>query len=55
MQVFVELLAGLGAALWAGLWAFPGQPWRARPRLEANPEGGRADLSDITAVIPARD
>ncbi|MEF8794413.1 glycosyltransferase [Thiohalorhabdus sp.] len=55
MQILIELVAGLGAAVWVGLWAFPGQPWRARPRLEADSEMAGADLSDITAVIPARD
>lgn len=55
MQVAIELVIGFGAALWVGLLAFPGHPWRPRPRLEAEPEGGQADLSDVTAVIPARD
>lgn len=56
MQVVIELAIGFGAALWVGLLAFPGQPWRARPRLEAEPKkGDQADLSDVTAVIPARD
>lgn len=43
-----------GLVVWIGVLCLPWRPWMLRERLE--PAGGNAarDLSDITAVIPAR-
>ena len=49
-------LALPGVVFWAGLLLLPWQPWRTRESLDA--AGGAdsdEDLSDITALIPARD
>ena len=52
------LLVGSAFALlaWLCVLAAPHQPHRVRERLEAKPElDGFADLSSVTALIPARD
>jgi hopene-associated glycosyltransferase HpnB len=52
------LLVGSAFALlaWLCVLAAPHQPHRVRERLEAEPElDGIADLSSVTALIPARD
>jgi hopene-associated glycosyltransferase HpnB len=42
--------------IWVGILIAPWQPWRTRERLEPDPDGSVVlDLSDITAVVPARD
>lgn len=47
-------LALSGALLWAGILLLPWCPWRAREVLDAGTTADRVDLSDITALIPAR-
>ena len=42
-----------GVLLWAVVMALPWQPWRVRERLEASADPA-ADLSDVTALVPAR-
>ena len=60
------LWAALTLAIWLGLLCLPFQPWRTRERLDsARPRAGtdpyarvgdlNADLSDVCAVVPARD
>ena len=53
------MLAALTVAatlVWVGILIAPWLPWSTRERLEANPDGGvLPDLSDITAIVPARD
>ena len=43
-----------GVILWTGILALPWLPWRNRETLEADNDGGNADLSDVTVLIPAR-
>ena len=43
-----------GVILWAVILALPWQPWRNRETLEADNDGGNADLSGVTVLIPAR-
>ena len=53
MLIALTLAATL---IWVGILLAPWQPWRTRERLEPDPGGGAVpDLSDITAVVPARD
>jgi hopene-associated glycosyltransferase HpnB len=54
MFALVISLAALAA--WAGVLLLPWQPHRTRERLEAAPPGDSPeDLSDVTALVPARD
>ena len=43
-----------GVILWTGILALPWLPWRNRETLEADNDGGNADLSDVTVLVPAR-
>jgi hopene-associated glycosyltransferase HpnB len=53
MLIALTLAATL---IWVGILLAPWQPWRTRERLEPDPDGSAVtDLSDITAVVPARD
>ncbi|MFQ5668440.1 MAG: glycosyltransferase [Candidatus Binatia bacterium] len=45
----------LGAALWLGVLVLPWFPWLIRERLEPTELPHPPALSDVTAVIPARD
>jgi len=49
------LIGAIPALAWLGVLLAPWQPWRTRERLDAPQVEGRADLSDVTVVIPARD
>jgi len=49
------LFAALAAGLWLVVLGLPGRPWGTRERLEARRPSDSRDLSDVTAVIPARD
>jgi hopene-associated glycosyltransferase HpnB len=40
--------------MWGTLLALPWRPWGTRERLEADPTAVDVDLSDVTALIPAR-
>jgi hopene-associated glycosyltransferase HpnB len=46
-------LLGLAAALWLVILLLPWRPWQTRELLEAD-ASCNADLSDVTALIPAR-
>jgi hopene-associated glycosyltransferase HpnB len=43
-----------GAAIWFGILLLPWRPWDTREVLEAGALPGEENLSDITALIPAR-
>ncbi len=43
-----------GAAIWFGILLLPWRPWDTREVLEAGVLPGEENLSDITALIPAR-
>lgn len=44
------------AVIWLGLLCLPFQPWRVRESLDAESEtGDSSDLSDVRALVPARD
>jgi len=44
------------AVLWTAVLAVPWRPWSTRERLDADPaKPGDDDLSQVTAVVPARD
>lgn len=58
MQTAILLLSAAGAAVWVGRLLLPWRPWLCRETLEPLPEpltGIGRDLTDVTAVIPARD
>ncbi|MFP3869748.1 MAG: glycosyltransferase [Syntrophobacteria bacterium] len=44
----------VGAAIWLGILLSPWRPWSTRESLNAASAFYRADLSDITVLIPAR-
>ncbi|QAU25523.1 glycosyltransferase [Dyella sp. M7H15-1] len=46
--------ASLPALMWVGLLLAPWRPWSTRERIEADPQAGSVDLSEITVLIPAR-
>ncbi len=48
------ILALVAAFIWLGLLAQPWLPWLMRERFEAAAGDTRADLSDVTVLIPAR-
>jgi len=54
MSLLLNLLALVGAAIWATVLLLPWRPWSTRETLEASPPFSWNDLSDITALIPAR-
>ncbi len=43
-----------GAVIWFGILLLPWRPWGIREVLEASPPSSEENLSDITALIPAR-
>ena len=45
----------LSALLWLTLLVLPWRPWSTDEKLEITKDGPPADLSDITALMPARD
>lgn len=49
------LIGAAGLTIWLGLLLAPWRPWSTRERLESHGPTPDADLSDITALIPARD
>ncbi len=53
--MIVAFLAALGGACWVAVLLLPWQPWRTRERIEPGDRDVSFDLSDITALIPARD
>ena len=46
--------ASIPAVMWVGLLLTPWRPWSTRERIEADPQAGSVDLSEITVLIPAR-
>jgi hopene-associated glycosyltransferase HpnB len=49
------LLAALpGFLLWTGLLLLPWRPWSTRERLDADGSGSEEDMSEVTALVPAR-
>lgn len=49
------LLAALpGFVLWVGLLLSPWRPWSTRERLDAEESSSEEDLSEVTALVPAR-
>lgn len=47
-------LTGASAALWLAILLLPWRPWSTREVLEADPDITGEDMSDVTALIPAR-
>lgn len=43
------------AAVWGAILLLPWRPWGTRERLDADADEPDADLSDVVALIPARD
>ena len=52
--MYWSYLAGLGAFIWLGILLLPWRPWDTRELLDSNSTSLSPDLSDITALIPAR-
>jgi glycosyltransferase involved in cell wall biosynthesis len=50
----MELLVAVGSLLWVALIFLPWRPWSTRERLEPGSPRDRADLCDVTVLIPAR-
>jgi len=50
----MEFLVVAGSLLWVALILVPWRPWSTRERLESGCERGEQDLSDVTALVPAR-
>ncbi len=48
------IAASIPAVMWVGLLLVPWRPWSTRERIEADPQAGSVDLSEITVLIPAR-
>lgn len=49
-----ELIAAVGAFIWLIIVLLPWRPWSTREALDAPSSVAESDLSDLTAVIPAR-
>jgi hopene-associated glycosyltransferase HpnB len=54
MGMLQWVAASIPAVMWVGLLLTPWRPWSTRERIEADPQAGSADLSEITVLIPAR-
>lgn len=54
MDLLIGGVALAGAGLWLALLVRPGGGWRTRERMEAGNPSANPDLSDVTAVVPAR-
>ena len=54
MGIVGWIAASLPALMWVGLLLVPWRPWSTRERIEADPQAGSVDLSEITVLIPAR-
>ncbi len=46
--------ASIPAVMWVGLLVVPWRPWSTREHIEADPQAGSVDLSEVTVLIPAR-
>ena len=52
--MYWNTLASIGAFIWLVILLLPWRPWSTREHLDAFEDSPDADLSDITALIPAR-
>jgi hopene-associated glycosyltransferase HpnB len=52
--MYWNYLAAAGALIWLGIMLLPWRPWDTREFLDSSLASPEADLSDITALIPAR-
>ena len=48
------LMVAMGSLMWLALILLPWRPWSTRERLEPDEPRDGTDLSDVTALIPAR-
>jgi hopene-associated glycosyltransferase HpnB len=48
-------VVGIAPVIWVGVLLLPWAPWRVRERLTSDPAQLPPDLSDTTALVPARD
>lgn len=53
-SIVLEVAVWSGLVLWSVVLLLPWRPWSVRERLEPLDDGPAADLSRITAVVPAR-
>jgi hopene-associated glycosyltransferase HpnB len=53
--VLAPELVVIAPLIWLGVLALPWAPWRTRERLASDAAAPPPDLSDITAIVPARD
>lgn len=55
-MTFLAWAGAIGGAMWLALLALPWRPWGTSERIETTgPTADQTDLSDVTALIPARD
>jgi hopene-associated glycosyltransferase HpnB len=54
MELFWACLAAAGASIWVAVLVLPWRVWDTRVCLDSGLPGPQEDLSDVTAVIPAR-
>ena len=54
MGLLEWIAASIPAVMWVGLLLVPWRPWSTREHIEADPQAGSVDLSEITVLIPAR-
>ena len=54
MNLIWTIFALLGAVIWVSILMLPWNPWRTREFLDADSPLPEEDLSNITALIPAR-
>src|ERR1700757_5493611 len=55
MSLLISILIVLGSLAWPFILLLPRKPWSTRERLDNDDPSLESDLSDITALIPARD
>ena len=54
MEVVWHIIALTGASIWFIILLLPWRPWSVRESLDSVSPSGDEDLSDVTALIPAR-
>ena len=55
MSLLISIVIVLGSLAWPFILLLPRKPWSTRERLDKDNPSLETDLSDITALIPARD
>lgn len=55
MSLLISIVIVLGSLAWPFILLLPRKPWSTRERLDKDDPSLETDLSDITALIPARD